>query len=217
MTHLARASWARSASSLSLSILALTMAACGTSTSDDPQPADVAPASSPPADRTAARADLRSAPVTRAAPAQRERFALLRTRPEGLPAHVRGILRTPIMGMNWALAQRLPVRLPGAYWLVPGRGHLCIVDQGSLGNPGVGTACTPTAEALVHGIASVTVAMPRDAAHVGQARLIVGVVPDGVRRVRVTTRGQVASAAVTGTLFVLRDALAAPPDQIAWR
>jgi hypothetical protein len=155
--------------------------------------------------------------IARADPRQRASFALLRTEPEGLPGRVRRILRAPIMGMSWRLAQRLPVSLSGAYWLVPGNGYLCVVDQGSLGNPAVGTTCARTAHALAHGIASITVAMPNDAAHVVQSRLIVGVAPDGAHEVQVHTHGVVATAPVVGTTFVLRDALIGPPDRLTWR
>ncbi len=153
--------------------------------------------------------------VSRAERRQRAAFALLRTRPEGLPPATRRLLGAPIFGIDWRLAQRIPVALPGAYWLVPGNGHLCVVEQGSMGSPGAGTTCASTADAVAHGIADITVkgAAPGAAsAHVARARLIVGVAPDGAREVLVHTRGRVATVPVVGEIFVLRDAVAAAPD-----
>ena|SRR5437868_4326550 len=69
---------------------------------------------------------------------QRERFALLRTRPEGLPARLRNLVRTRDASFNPALAQRIPVLLPGGYWLVPDAGQLCVVSEVP-GTPGAAT------------------------------------------------------------------------------
>jgi hypothetical protein len=215
--RVAGAGWTQRSGSLSLLVLLLAaLGACGGSSTTSDQPRDGTAA--PPADAAAAPADLRRRPViTRADPRQRANFALLRTRPEGLPARVRRLLKAPIVGMNWSLAQRIPVNLAGAYWLVPGNGHLCIVDQGSLGNPAAGTSCARTADALAQGIASITVTRPHDGVYAEEARLIVGVAPDGADEVRIRTRDAVARAPVAGSTFVLRDALVAPPDKISWR
>jgi hypothetical protein len=119
------------------------------------------------------------------------------------------------MGMNWKLAQRIPVTLPGAYWLVPARRSLCIVDQGSLGNPAVGTACTRTSDAITHGVASITVSRADPVARTTASRLIVGVAPDGAREVQVHTGRAVATASISGAVFVLRDAVIAPPESFS--
>lgn len=155
--------------------------------------------------------------VARAEPRQLRRFALLRTRPEGLPARTRGVLREPIAGMNWGLAQRVPVALPGTYWLVPGDGYLCIVGQADRAAPGVGTTCARTEQAVAHGVATVTLAPPGAAVRVAQPRLVVGVAPDGAREVGVHTRGVVVTAPVIEGAFVLRDAATAPPDLLTFR
>ncbi len=151
---------------------------------------------------------------------QRAAFALLHTRPEGLPPHTRRLLGTPLFGMSWRLAQRIPVALPGRYWLVPADRHLCVVEEGSLGSPGAGSTCTRTADALAHGLADITVKRRGRAgaeAPVGPARLIVGVAPDGARTVLVHTRGTVRAVPVANGTFVLRDALVAPPDRFELR
>ena len=150
-------------------------------------------------------------------PRQSANFALLRTQPEGLPARVRAALRTPGFGVNWRLAQRIPVTLPGAYWLVPGNGYLCVVAMESLGTPGVSTTCAPTAHAVGHGIASIAISPPKPASSGPGSRLIVGVAPDRTREIRVHTHGSVETTPVLEGIFVVRDSLAAPPDLLTLR
>lgn len=167
---------------------------------------------------SAASSDLVRYPViARPERQQYTRFALLRTQPEGIPARVQHVLNTPILGMNWTLAQRIPVNLPGDYWLVPGNGHLCIVDRGSLGSPAVGTTCARTQDAIAHSVASITITAPDPAARVPAARLVVGVTPDGAREVQVHSARSVTTSLVVGTTFVLRDSVALPPDFLSWR
>src|SRR4051812_38045855 len=105
------------ATALGAALLLASLPGCGASSStpegDAAAPRSVAP---PPVLRRVSARDA-------------DAFALLRTRPEGLPAAVRQALRTPIVGENWALAQRIDTAAPGRYWLVPGIGHLCIVSQ----------------------------------------------------------------------------------------
>jgi hypothetical protein len=98
-------------------------------------------------------------------------FSLLRTTPEGLPARMRHALRAPAFGSNWNMAQRVPVKLTGTYWIVPGRGHLCIVSWRSMGNPAIGTTCATTLHAIENGIADVTVVRAATALHVLPGRL----------------------------------------------
>jgi len=154
--------------------------------------------------------------VARAERRQRAAFALLRTRPEGLTSATRRLLGPPIFGMSYGLAQRIPVALTGGYWLVPGNGHLCIVEQGSMGSPGAGSTCARTADAVAHGIADTTVKRGGPGgggALAGPARLIVGVAPDGTRAVLVHTRGRMARVPVVDGTFVLRDGVVAPADR----
>lgn len=150
-------------------------------------------------------------PVIRhAAQDQTENFALLRQEPEPLPLSIRRILRQPEFGANWALARRLPLKLGRTFWLVPGRDVLCLVYPQSAHN--VATACAPTDVALKHGVVAVSL---RDAGPVAPAqRLIVGVVPDGVRRVVVRTGSIASSAAIARHTFVIRDTVNRPPDVV---
>src|SRR5690349_18928868 len=60
---------------------------------------------------------------------QAKAFSILRSPPEGLPKHITRLLRQPIFGINWMLAQRIPTPGRGTYWAIPGNGYLCIVSQ----------------------------------------------------------------------------------------
>jgi hypothetical protein len=152
--------------------------------------------------------------ISHVQPHQLAAFALLRSSPEGLPTSVQGILRQPVFGINWMLAQRIPVKSKGTYWLVPGNGHLCVISQGVMRGPGVSTTCAETAYAIAHGVASVSITPPR-AKHPG--RLIVGVAPTDSREVIVHTHGSISTTPVHHEAFVLRDSTLAAPDTISLR
>jgi len=138
-------------------------------------------------------------------------FELLGNPPDGIPADVRRTLRVPVAGMNWDLARRIPVSLPGTYWLAPGTGDLCIVAA-SPDSPAVGTVCARVDQALRHGLANTSVDLAS-----GQ-RVIVGVAPRGARTVLVRTGGSTASVRVgRDGSFVLRDSSSSPPDTLTLR
>lgn len=122
-----------------------------------------------------------------------------------------------MFGSNWKLAQRIPVTLRGAYWLVPGNGYLCVISHGSMASNTTGTTCAPTWYAVEHGVVDVTVAGAAPGSRVPPARLIVGVAPNDAHRVVVRTRGAVETAQVVKDMFVLRDSIVAPPDSIVPR
>jgi hypothetical protein len=154
-------------------------------------------------------------PITRhVQPRQLAAFPLLRTPPEGLPIATQRILRKHAFGINWNLARRIPVKLEASYWLVPGNGYLCVISQGVMHGRGVGTTCAQTAEAVAHGIADISIALP-GTAH--RTRLIVGVAPIRAHDVLVHTRGKVSVAVVHQGVFVLRDSILSPPDTMALR
>lgn len=216
MSISATVSWRACVSSLAALALLVSAGACGTNEAErstaaqapaGPMSTPVAPAAdAAPAGRVLARLDRR----------QRSSFALLRTPPEPLPERTRQILSRPMVGMNWDLAQRIPVALPGAYWLVPGVGYLCIVSQ-TPANAGVGTICAKTRQVLHDGFASVAIT-PADRTPEGRpSRLIVGVAPDGTRKVLIHTRGSVATAPVADGLFVHRDAVGITSDFLTLR
>ena len=206
----ARASRRRCAGSLAVLALAVVAAGCGSAGGGEAgaNGAHVAPASViPPTAPSVAQA-----PVGRVERGQLAHFALLRGRPERLPAGVRDVWRPPIGGLNWKRAQRIPLLVPGRYWLVPGSRYLCIVSEVPA-TPGVGSICTPSAIAFNHAIASISITR----AGRGFRRLIVGVAPDGTRRVVFHTQGAVATAPVSDGLFVLRDAVGRPSDSVTLR
>lgn len=143
--------------------------------------------------------------------AQRAHFALLRGKPEPLPPSIRRILRKPTYGMNWALAQRVPVSLRGSFWLIPGRRVLCLLHMETAHE--ASSACAPTKTALAHGI--VAVSLQKMSVIPSAERLIVGVVPDGTTEAVVHT-GKIASRiTIAHHIFVLRDSLEEPPEVVS--
>ena len=134
-------------------------------------------------------------------------FALLRTPPVDIPPNVRS-LRVP--GMRWRLARRVPVSLPGTYWLVPGAEGLCIVAT-TPRSPAIGTVCARVDQALRHGIANTSLDP------VSGRRTIVGVAPDGTRTVLVRSGTWTTSVHVRHGNFVLRDSVSLPPDRLTLR
>lgn len=142
---------------------------------------------------------------------QRSGFALLRTPAEGLPRRVRKILRQPKYGMNWMLAQRLPVRIRAQVWIVPGRGILCMMDRQNRNV--VGTSCVSTTDALRRGVATTYLGDPSKRSTRGN-RVIFGMVPDQAREVVARTHGTTVRIPVVGGVFVHRDDVMNPPDQL---
>ena len=195
--------WRACASTLVTLLLAAGLASCGSATPDDAEPH---PASTQPAPRV----------LERLSRIQRHSFALLRTRPERLPARVRGRITPTDAAMNPALAQRIPVTAPGSHWLVPGIGHLCVVSDVPW-NPGIVAICTRTQQVIKHGTGTITF-MPTRFAPTGMpTRLLVGIAPDDARTALVHTKGSVAAVPVVNGVFVLRDSLRGPSDSIELR
>jgi len=142
---------------------------------------------------------------------QRIHFALLRGLPEPLPPSIRRVLRKPTYGMNWELAQRLPLSLRGSFWLIPGRHVLCVLHAETLHE--ASSACAPTKIALAHGVVA---ALLQEASAVTPVeRLIVGVVPDGATEAAVHTGRITSRVAITHHLFVLRDSMKEPPEVVS--
>jgi hypothetical protein len=137
-------------------------------------------------------------------------FALLRGPAEGLPASIKRRYRSPMPGIDLSLAQRVPVSVPGKYWLTPGRKDVCMVAT-SPGTPVIGTVCATVAQALRHGIANTSLDRATG------RRTIVGVVPDGTRSVVVKSRGSSEPVPVRDDQFVLRDRVDEPPNLVVLR
>ena len=142
--------------------------------------------------------------VRRAEPAQAKAFAILRTLPEGLTERTRRALRRPLYGLNWELAQRLPVKADGDFWAVPGNTFLCIVAHNDNGLQ-VRTHCATTKSALTKGAFTAFVRV-RGIPWWGtpKRQLILGVVPDRVRQVRARVGKSTVTVPVVKNLFVIQ-------------
>lgn len=136
-----------------------------------------------------------------------EKFALLRTPADHMPLKILHVLRRePLPGMRWSEPRRVPVSVPGNYWLVPGTRNVCIVARPT-SSPSVAIVCAPIRQALRHGIADTSIEF-RPA-----GRTIVGVAPDGVRSVSIRCPKATAKVRVRRDgLFTLRDARAEGPE-----
>jgi hypothetical protein len=141
-------------------------------------------------------------------------FSLLRTPPEGLPAGVTEVLRSPAYGLNWRLAQRMPSAEGISFWIVPGNDVLCIVSQEE--RQSVSTTCARTRDAIAQGLAAVLLRERSGSQPQPDHRLIVGIAPDGARRIRVSTRGEAATVPVIDGAFTLRDRVMDPPDRMTF-
>lgn len=191
--------------------------------SEAPPPARDMEAATPPKSRMLSRKPIPAGPaaaaqtslpkVLRVEPAQQASFSVLSTPPEGLPASLRRILRRPTYGMNWALAQKLPVAVRGGVWAVPGRGWLCMLSQTS---HGVETTCTATQQAASQGVTAVRISGASNEGAFGATtgrRLIVGMAPDGARKMLIETPGAAATTTpVVDGVFIHRDSIPNPPD-----
>ncbi|MBS1870157.1 MAG: hypothetical protein JSS99_10875 [Actinobacteria bacterium] len=145
---------------------------------------------------------------------QRDHFALLRGRADGLPPPVRRLVLARGAAIDPAMARRIPAIVPGSFWLVPGIGHLCIVSRVA-GVPGVGTVCASTRQVIEQGLA--TISFTSAGATSAPTRLLVGITPDDAREAVVHTHGSGAAVPVVNDVFVLRDSVLAPSDFIALR
>lgn len=156
--------------------------------------------------RTTATTVAPTTPIARVPTRVRAAFAPFRGRPEGLPVRVMRVMRVPLEGANWRLAQRL--RLPGGaeVWAVPGRNVLCLVSQRRAGEA-VTAGCTTPARAMLHGVVLTSLATGD--------RSVVGLVPDRARRARLSTPGAADHVVpVTANTFAVHDAGPEPPDLV---
>ena len=112
--------------------------------------------------------------------------------------------------VDWEGARRVPVHRSGTYWLVPGTAHLCIVAVPG-GSQSVGVVCADKDQALHHGV------MYTRLDQRSESRLMVGVVPEGVRAAMVRTGDSVEGVKVHDGLFVRLDSVMRPPDVVILR
>jgi hypothetical protein len=146
---------------------------------------------------------------------QRASFAVFRTPPEPLPRSMRRAMRQPIYGINWSLAQRLPIREPARAWAVPGDGYICILSlQVHRGRGAVGATCASTEVALDHGLATTLLSDRGKGAFQRSYRVIVGIAPDRARGVLADGSGSTVRIAVVSGVFIRRDTVPHPPDRL---
>lgn len=139
-----------------------------------------------------------------------QNFSLLNTASEGLPQSIAKVLRRPTYGINFALAQRIPVRTATTFWAVPGNRFICIVSQEN--DRSVSQVCAPTHVAIKRGLASVIIDRPNNGGVAN--RLIVGLATDDSTSVRIPTEGLTRIARVIKNVFMVRDTNYRPPDKL---
>jgi hypothetical protein len=166
-----------------------------------------------PPTQIASRAGTLSTPIVDRLPRSlRLAFAVFRSPPEGLPTSMTQVLRKPVHGSNWSLAQRL-LATPVPVWAVPANGFLCLLIQRHSNGP-VEESCMTALRSIMDGI---FIASIRDST--GRAtrrrRIVVGLVPDRTYRVRIETSGvPTMTEPVIDNVFRLRDTAVIPPDEV---
>jgi hypothetical protein len=138
-------------------------------------------------------------------------FAPFRSPAEAIPVSVREALGQPNDDIDWRLAQVLPRTDGATFWAVPGRTLICLVREDADGTSGA--SCTPISRALEHGVALTNLAAAPGKAATPN-RTIVGLAPDGMRRVRIGTPGfpSVTARVSDDNMFTVRDATTEPPE-----
>jgi hypothetical protein len=139
---------------------------------------------------------------------QMKHFAIFRGGPEPLPLELTPQLQV-IKGIR-ELSQRLPVIAPQS-WAIPTSNGMCLVQWDRGGTAGF--TCTRLGRALKEGIfiASVPASFPEGA----RTRSVVGVVPNGVHRVRIRAgNARPRTVTVVENVFALRDHSRAFPESI---
>lgn len=149
--------------------------------------------------------------ISRVQSRQAKAFSILRSPPEGLPRRITRLLRQPIFGINWMLAQHIPTPGHGTYWAIPGNGYLCIVSQQE-NQPSASTLCETNQYAMHHGLVATSVWESKGKE---PERRMVGLVPDGTPWVQVITHGSARKLVVNRhDVFVMGDSLPYPPSLI---
>lgn len=126
-------------------------------------------------------------------------YSLFRRPPDGIPQRVWQAAHGSFRAMRWSQAHRLRTSSPDDYWLVPGGRIVCILAV-TPGSSSIGAVCAPIRQALRHGVAYTSLDVS------DRERNIVGVAPQGVRRVTIRSRQSSADVRVHQFgLFTLSD------------
>ena len=136
----------------------------------------------------------------------RASFPLLRAPADGIPREVWRSAHRSLHRMRWDQAHRIPVSSSEPYWLVPGDKAICVITL-TRAPRSIGVVCAPVAQALRHGVAYTSLRPgPRK-------RTIVGVAPEGFRRVTVRSPETSTSVRIRALgVFTLRDAVMEGPE-----
>lgn len=146
---------------------------------------------------------------------QRANFEVFRTPPEPLPWSMRRAIGHPIHGIDWDLAQRLPIRQPARAWAVPGNRSICILTlQVRRGRGAVGATCDSAEGTLQHGLAATLLTERGTGPLQRVSRAIVGIAPNRAHEVVAEALGSTVRIAVVDGAFVRRDAVPFPPDRL---
>lgn len=143
-------------------------------------------------------------------------FPVFQTPPEPLPKLVRQpLIREPIYGLNWKLAQHLPTGIPQQVWAVPGNHFICLISlqRDRWHRPSGGAVCSPTRKAHSVGV-QVTFLNEPDTGATSRSRTIVGVAPRQTHAVVVHTLGSDTRIPVEAGVFLVNDTVANPPDRV---
>jgi len=151
--------------------------------------------------------------ITRLQDSEREAFRIFRSSPERLPFFIRHILRRPIYGLNWSLSQRLPANDLAAIWAVPGNQYICLVSSQKRERKLVGVTCDTVAKIARHGLFTAFLT-PLRLRPSETDRLIVGIAQDSARLAQLYTGRQTVMVQVHDDVFVRRDHISNPPDQV---
>ena len=144
---------------------------------------------------------------------QLHHFPILRTPPEPLPATLRDRLQPSSYGTSWDLAQRLPNRDRGNFWLIPGKRALCLLaDLPSA----LGQSCAPRRIAIAHGVAIVVIAPRPKRNAASPSRYILGVAPAGSDTACIQNTRSTTAVPVVAHVFSLRDRDENPPKIVTY-
>lgn len=143
-------------------------------------------------------------------------FPLLKTPPESLPPLVRKPLeQRPIHGLNWRMAQVIPIKAPQKVWAVPGNNFLCLLDlqRDRRRRPSVGAVCSTTTLALKRGLAVTFLSNPATGSP-RTTRLIVGIAPQRATTVDAYSKKETVTIQVRRGIFIRRDSNPSAPGRI---
>lgn len=190
--RVSRAGWRSDATlPVALTTIALISGGCGGGTSE-PQPANLA--------APAVGARHQHIPA--------RNFAVMHGEPEPLPQSL--ARKVKASGGFPLQAQQLPLLAQRA-WAVPGHDRLCLVQANTNEVPGL--ACSHLRQVLANGMFVASV--PSGAAGASSVRTVVGIVPNGVARVRIVAENaKPKTVPVVDNVFSLRDEGRAFPESI---